>query len=183
MPPKTDLRIVRTHALLRQALIDLLQENDFEKISVQDIVDKAMINRNTFYKYYSGKSDLVGEMIAEFKQMYAEKLSELAKGQSLNEYLKIIVPLIFEHRKTLLALWKIKTRRHHFYDDMHQMVAQSFINKAEQSGKKLPHLNYQAHIYATMILQSAKYCFERNEKVPFINDLKVLKEMLAIMEN
>ena len=54
----TDIRYLRTEKLIFDALISLLSEKSYEKISVQDITDRAMINRATFYAHYADKDQL-----------------------------------------------------------------------------------------------------------------------------
>ena len=44
-----DKRIRRTKKLLRQALASLMQEKEFQNITVTDVVRRADINRGTFY--------------------------------------------------------------------------------------------------------------------------------------
>ena len=56
---ETDLRVRRTKLMIKNAFLELLRETDFEKISVCDIADKAMINRGTFYLHYQDKYDLM----------------------------------------------------------------------------------------------------------------------------
>jgi len=58
-----DPRIRRTRVLLQQALEDLLQSKDFDKISVQDIAEAATVNRATFYDHYSDKYALLECMV------------------------------------------------------------------------------------------------------------------------
>lgn len=58
-----DLRKLRTQREIQQALTDLLLEKPFSKISVTDIVNRALINRNTFYLHYHDKFDLIEQMI------------------------------------------------------------------------------------------------------------------------
>ena len=41
---------IRSKTLIRNALLSLMQEKEFEKITVTDIVSKADINRGTFYR-------------------------------------------------------------------------------------------------------------------------------------
>ncbi len=55
----TDLRIKRTHKMLREALISLTLEKEFDAITVKDISERAMINRTTFYLHYEDKHDLL----------------------------------------------------------------------------------------------------------------------------
>jgi AcrR family transcriptional regulator len=54
-----DPRIRRTRELLQQALANLLETRDFERISVQDITDAATVNRATFYAHYPDKFALL----------------------------------------------------------------------------------------------------------------------------
>jgi AcrR family transcriptional regulator len=63
--PTTDLRVQRTRKLLRDALIALTIEKGFAAVTVQDIVERAMVNRATFYRHYQDKYDLVTSSINE----------------------------------------------------------------------------------------------------------------------
>src|SRR5271154_1748665 len=60
---RLDPRIRRTRDLLQDALRRLLQEKEFDKISVQDITEAATLNRATFYAHYSDKFALLEEFI------------------------------------------------------------------------------------------------------------------------
>lgn len=66
-----DLRVRRTRLALREALLALIEEKGFDALIVQDLADRAMINRVTFYKHYRDKYDLLEQIIQEM-------LSELA---------------------------------------------------------------------------------------------------------
>ena len=72
---ENDLRVQRTRALLRQALIDLVKSDGYENISVRDITKKAQVGYKTFYRHYEGKDDLLQalskELIDDFKQVLA----------------------------------------------------------------------------------------------------------------
>ncbi len=54
----TDRRVRRTRELLRSALLSLIQEKGYDRITVQDILDRADIGRSTFYAHYRDKDDL-----------------------------------------------------------------------------------------------------------------------------
>ena len=49
---KIDPRIERTREALRGALMALIEEKGFDAISVQDITERARLNRATFYLHY-----------------------------------------------------------------------------------------------------------------------------------
>ncbi|WP_429971570.1 TetR/AcrR family transcriptional regulator [Fructilactobacillus sp. Tb1] len=60
----TDLRKERTNKFIRESFNQLLTEQPFSKITVAEIVKKAMIHRNTFYQHYDDKYDLLRSCIA-----------------------------------------------------------------------------------------------------------------------
>jgi len=70
---KLDPRVKRTRSLILQAFGGLLAEKGFESISVQDITDKAEINRATFYAHFQDKYDLLNKAIGQMFRQEIEK--------------------------------------------------------------------------------------------------------------
>jgi AcrR family transcriptional regulator len=62
---RVDPRVARTQKLIRDGLASLLAEKNFESISVQDIAERATVNRATFYAHYTDKFALLDAMIRE----------------------------------------------------------------------------------------------------------------------
>jgi len=60
---RLDPRIRRTRGLLQDALKRLLEEKEFDKITIQDITEAATLNRATFYAHYPDKFALLEELI------------------------------------------------------------------------------------------------------------------------
>lgn len=56
---KIDPRILRTRGLLRDAFIELVPEKGFDAITIQDLTDRATLNRATFYLHYRDKNELL----------------------------------------------------------------------------------------------------------------------------
>jgi len=66
---KLDPRVKRTRGLIQRAFIELLAEKGFHEITVQDIAERAEINRATFYAHYPDKYALLEESIRrQFRQ-------------------------------------------------------------------------------------------------------------------
>ena len=63
-----DLRIIKTKEALRKAMVSLLTEMSFEKMSVQDICEKAKVHRTTLYKHFADKYDLFSYVLKVMKQ-------------------------------------------------------------------------------------------------------------------
>jgi len=59
---KEDIRVLRTRQRLEDALYELVDAIGFEKITVTSLVNKACINRNTFYLHYKDKYDLLSKI-------------------------------------------------------------------------------------------------------------------------
>ena len=56
---------MRSRKLIKTALADLLQEKPLDKITVTDVVNRAQINRGTFYAHYSDIPDVIHQMVDE----------------------------------------------------------------------------------------------------------------------
>ncbi|MBM7642256.1 TetR/AcrR family transcriptional regulator [Streptococcus loxodontisalivarius] len=69
-----DLRQYKTKTSIKQAFFELLSERDFAKITVANILERSMVGRTTFYRYYLDKYDLVEQLIAEISYNYEQTL-------------------------------------------------------------------------------------------------------------
>lgn len=54
----------RTRTLVRRAAIELCEQKGFDSLTVAELVDRAMIGRATFYRYYRDKYDVIEEVFA-----------------------------------------------------------------------------------------------------------------------
>jgi AcrR family transcriptional regulator len=70
---KLDPRVKRTRSLILQSFSELLAEKGFESISVQDVTDKAQINRATFYDHFVDKYKLLDYWISQMFRQEIEK--------------------------------------------------------------------------------------------------------------
>lgn len=62
MNKKKDLRIVKTQMAIKNAFLQLVKEKAFEKITISEIADRALIHRGTFYSHYKDKYDLLNQL-------------------------------------------------------------------------------------------------------------------------
>jgi AcrR family transcriptional regulator len=75
-PKKTDRRIQRTRAALRQALKELISEKGYDRLTIEEITQRADLSRATFYVHYKGKDDL---LLDEINGLVALRVEELAQ--------------------------------------------------------------------------------------------------------
>src|SRR5579864_499085 len=78
---KIDRRVQRTHTLLRDALMALIEERGYEPILIQDITDRANVSRTTFYLHFRDKDDLLFTTMEELYDDLVEK-SMVRSGDS-----------------------------------------------------------------------------------------------------
>lgn len=62
---KSDRRISRTKEAVNKAFLELFSEKAFEQITVNDIAERANVNRGTVYLHYKDKYDLLDQSIAD----------------------------------------------------------------------------------------------------------------------
>ena len=79
--PKTDLRVIKTRANIRNVLVEIMSEKPISRITVSEICDLAKINRKTFYHHYRTIGDVLEELENEFLKEFSEHLQS---GSLLN---------------------------------------------------------------------------------------------------
>jgi len=107
---KTDPRILRTHRLLRDALFSPLQDNSFESITIQDITERATLNRGTFYLHYTGKAHLLEQSIADILTELTQGLKRVLPEDTVTvfdrRHLTEIFEIIFNHVSKHFGIYK-----------------------------------------------------------------------------
>lgn len=106
---KEDLRVKRTRKLLCMSLFDLMQTAPFDKLSVNDICEKAMVHRATFYNHFNDKNDLLNFALDDIQEEMFEKSIENEAHQTPKEmYLALIsnvIDFINENREKLVLIF------------------------------------------------------------------------------
>ncbi len=61
----SDLRILRSKKMIKEAFLELITEKDYQNVTIKDIAERAMINRKTFYNRYESVDALFQEILHE----------------------------------------------------------------------------------------------------------------------
>ena len=103
MEEKLDLRIQKTYLALHSAFIALLEEKRFEDITVNELCDRAMIRRTTFYKHFADKYEYftfyVKELVAAFQDRLAPDVAEGQAGEYLIHMSREMIRFMKQHEK------------------------------------------------------------------------------------
>ena len=82
---KTDRRTLYTKMVIKDALLELLATNDFEKITVTAACKQAEVSRATFYLHFDDLTAVLDECLAD-----ALKIADAAGGNPNTDMLKML---------------------------------------------------------------------------------------------
>lgn len=82
---KEDLRVVKTIKAIKGAFETLLCEQDYERITVKALCERARINKKTFYHYYPTLDDLLAEVQMEISSAYIERVQHFRLPEQIRE--------------------------------------------------------------------------------------------------
>lgn len=93
---KVDRRVRRSRRLLGDALLQLVTEKPFGEVSVQDIADRADMNRATFYLHFHSKEELLLHALTERFDELVGSFGEISVDRPLWSEPQMDV-LVFNH--------------------------------------------------------------------------------------
>lgn len=106
-PKNTDRRINRTRKLLQEAFISLILEKGYEKITVQNVIDRANVGRSTFYAHFQDMDDL---LLSQFDGL-REQFDQFLKSQPVPAADPWeLTLLMFQHAENQRLLYKALIR-------------------------------------------------------------------------
>lgn len=104
----------RSRRMIRQAFETLLEEREFSKITIIDIVERADLNRSTFYAHYPDIYGIVDEMQEEIIQRNMELFRQLEFRNILKDpkpYLQCITATMEENLELMHKLGEENVNR------------------------------------------------------------------------
>lgn len=76
-----DRRVRRSRRVLHEALRALILEKGYDRVTVQDVIDRADVGRATFYAHFRDKDDLLMSGFAEMRQSLQQHLAAFPRAQ------------------------------------------------------------------------------------------------------
>lgn len=134
-----DLRVKRTLRSIREAFYELIQEKDFESISITELTERADINRKTFYLHYSSIMDLATEVEEEILEDLTSQFNSIKDPYDITECIRIFYHFLEDGnpvRKTLLC----KPEYKFFYAKLTQDLLVTDFFKQFTQGTEYPSL-------------------------------------------
>ena len=91
---------IRSRQLIRQAFEELLKEKEYDKITATDVINRANINRSTFYAHYPDIKGIMDEITEEILETFQGALDgiEYKDGNVMaDDVLDVMVKFLEEH--------------------------------------------------------------------------------------
>lgn len=136
---------VKSKQWILTALLNLMKEKDFDKITIKELAVCADLDRKTFYRNFHSKEEVLYLQLQELCQLYIEKLKELPQlsAYSITEsYFSICVQysyfFMLLERNNLLPLVLLK------FDEYLPALNDLFLNNPTYRNKPKYELIYQA---------------------------------------
>ncbi|MEV5026624.1 TetR/AcrR family transcriptional regulator [Paenibacillus sp. LPE1-1-1.1] len=127
-----DRRTKKNQAAIMNALIHLIGEKDFEKITINEIAERADVNRGTIYSHYSDKYDLLDKCLEA--QLYhlieiCSLVDETEPYPSKSSLLRTLVQMeknaLFY--RNLLSNKGVPSFRNHLQEIMNKQIMEQII--------------------------------------------------------
>ncbi len=104
MNKNLDLRVQKTYTCLMNALMDILKEKNFEEITVNELCERALVGRGTFYKHFKDKYEFFSFVLGEMLDHYLLKAEENVDGSDpisyFEAFFKAFIQFINGNRKS-----------------------------------------------------------------------------------
>lgn len=166
MERKTDLRVVKTKRAIYTAFIRLMNSKGFSAMTVQDLLQEALINRKTFYTYYRDKYDLAEQVAQSFLDHFDAILAECFPGGEPNPPAFSMVDRVYEelyrNKQELRAIWSIRTDRIDVLSELHGRLQKVYLNMAayyEAPGDVM----LQSYMFSSFVLASYQHIMENDQ--------------------
>ncbi|WP_054251456.1 TetR/AcrR family transcriptional regulator [Neofamilia massiliensis] len=160
-----DRRQEKTRQAIFTAFSFLLEEKNYNKITVQEIIDKANIGRSTFYAHFETKDQLLSEICQELFSHVLETAvdkNSVTGLYSQKSAPKSVFSHLLQHLEkndhkilSLLACESNEIFLRYFKDSLKNLIKSQYINLQERKNKNVPEdflINHISTSFVEMIL-------------------------------
>lgn len=154
-----DQRANRMKTLIINTFFDCLEELDFTQITIGKISDQAMINRSTFYRYFSDKyilrDTIVNDIVKDFADhMEVDFLHMDIKNKDHTKTLEYGLSHLCTKKKELELLWNQPTLGRNVFDEMIDAGASKVENEIKNHKTISPEKKALADWYAKLLVNN-----------------------------
>ena len=102
-----DPRAQRSRDWMKTALLELIAEKGYAKISITEITDRAGLSRPTFYLHYKSKDDILMDHLDTLFEPVLEELNELRQNVDIDQPGAIAMTRLFERILSNIDVFRV----------------------------------------------------------------------------
>ncbi len=188
MNKNLDLRVRRTYSCLFNAMLELLKEKNLEDITVNELCERALVGRGTFYKHFSDKyeffSFVLGEMFGYFLEEAETGIDESDPRSYYIAFFKAYIQFVETNREYFGSLTSSSMTTVMLFstsDTLSQKLENHFQKNIADGYALCITPTAAARFLTGAMAQSARYLIEHKEtpkKEDFVADMSVLIDKL-----
>jgi Transcriptional regulator len=158
---------------LVKAFIELLNEKNYDSITVSDIAKKAGLNRTTFYLFYSNKAELARDICNTFLDEYMDIFMRFFGDGNKHEAKEIVKGSFHnlkKEKKMILGLWSIQESSFSPYILMQESIKRGILKHLEDRKLKIAQngsADFFAELYAANVMATVKWWLTNEENYSF----------------
>lgn len=168
----TDLRVVKTLKQIDRALLACLAESPFEKITVEQLCKAALINRSTFYKYYTSKYDLMERYLARALDGFRRQVDvtfvnaspETIQNLLYQKNFENTLNFLYKHKAEYTLLWSIPLEEGVF-GRMVDAVHDAILEKLDAQDPPDPYADLHARLFASDMMTLVRWWFHYEGRI------------------
>ena len=168
----TDLRVVKTLKQIDRALLACLVESPFEKITVEQLCKAALINRSTFYKYYTSKYDLMERYLARALDGFRRQVDvtfvnaspETIQNLLYQKNFENTLNFLYKHKAEYTLLWSIPLEEGVF-GRMIDAVHDAILEKLDAQDPPDPYADLYARLFASDMMTLVRWWFHYEGRI------------------
>lgn len=91
MDGKLDLRIQKTYMALSNTFMEMMLEKGFDSITVNELCERSLVGRGTFYKHFADKYEFLSFVIREQYRSFLKEISCSGNSGSFEERINVLL--------------------------------------------------------------------------------------------
>lgn len=180
-----DLRIQKTYMALTSTFFELLEEKRFEDITVNELCERAMVRRATFYKHFGDKYEFFTFFIREIQEEFDREIADNSDiSMPVDIYIHIVrrvMKFIKEKDKLLQSLLKsgcLPALLRILSEQVEFDILQKLKADAKNGHKLIADPEVMAHFFTGAILETLQWWLTQKKPLP---QERVEEQLLSMM--
>ncbi|MGF0070185.1 TetR/AcrR family transcriptional regulator [Streptococcus suis] len=172
-----DLRVIKTKENIISSFVILLGDKSFEKITIQDILDRSLINRSTFYRHFNDKYDLAkqinNQLIQQIQTLLKTRFGQKNSYEHLSKEMNLEFHQLLTKREVFLAMISIQNNEINLKNELLKIIEEHYIRYLGKDA-------LESQLFAALVLTTLTYRIQQNQ-VLSLEDIK--ETMLGLINS